>query len=208
LSARYEIVDVVQGSWEWFEARRGIPTASRFSAILARGKGGAESKMRYTYMKQLAGEIMTGEPMETYTNEKMERGKKHEPDLRARYAFERDVDVQQVGFLRMNPDLCATGCSPDGLIGDDGMVEFKSAEPPILIDILRSDPEAMNHMPQIQGGLWISGRKWCDLVIGWPKMPLSITRINRSDTYIGPLSVAVKTFNTELAALVKELKDK
>jgi hypothetical protein len=197
----------MQGTWDWFLARMGMPTASRYSAILAHGKGGAESKMRYTYMKQLAGEIITGEPMETYTNEKMDRGKKHEPDLRARYSFERDVDVKQIGFMRMNPALCATGCSPDGLVGDDGMVELKSAEPPVLIDILKGK-QPTEHMAQVQGGLWISGRSWCDLVIGWPNMPLSITRINRSDTYIGPLSVAVKAFNAELAALVKELRDK
>ena len=208
MSIRYDIIDCEQGSPEWFAARLGIPTASRFSAVLAQGKGGADSKMRYTYLKQLAGEIITGDPMEAYSNDKMDRGTKHEPDLRNRYAFERDVDVQQVGFIRMHQSLCKTGCSPDGLIAADGMVEFKSAEPTVLIDILRSGKPPTEHMPQIQGSLWITGRKWCDLVIGWPKMPLFIRRIYWNDDYIASLSSAVRTFNGELAALVNELRVK
>jgi hypothetical protein len=204
MTIRYEIIGCEQGSPEWFEARRGIPTASRFKDILAQGEG----KMRAKYMKQLAAEIITGEPMKTYKNDNMERGNEHEPQLRSQYLYERDdVDIVKVGFMKMNRLLCATGCSPDGLIGDDGMIECKSTEPPLLIDILRSvKPPTADHMPQIQGQLWISGRKWCDLVIGWPKMPLSITRVERNDTYMATLSMAVRTFNSELADMVAWLK--
>jgi hypothetical protein len=207
MSARYEIIGCDQGSPEWFEARRGIPTASRYKDILAQGEG----KMRNKYMKQLAGEIITGKTMKAYSNERMDDGNELEPDLRNQYLSERDynfhdTDIVQVGFLKMNPALCATGCSPDGLIGEDGMVEFKTAEPTVLIDILRSGTAPATHMPQVQGQLWISGRKWCDLVIGWPKMPLSITRVERNDTYMATLSMAVKTFNSELADMVAWLR--
>jgi hypothetical protein len=203
VSARYEIISCEQGSPEWFEARRGIPTASRFKDILAQGEG----KMRAKYMKQLAGEVMTGKTMKTYSNERMDDGNELEPDLRSMYLNERnDIDIVRVGFLRMNPVLCATGCSPDGLIGDDGMIEFKTAEPTVLIDILRSGTVPATHMPQVQGQLWISGRKWCHLVIGWPRMPLSITHVERNDTYMATLSMAVKTFNSELADMVAWLR--
>lgn len=202
--ARYEIIDCVQGSPEWFEAKRGLPSSSRFKDILAQGKG----IMRYTYMKQLAGEIITGVSMKTYTNEKMERGTEQEPDLRNRYAFERDVDIVQVGFIKMNPKLCVCGCSPDGLVGDDGMVELKSAEPTVLIDILRGGKPPPEHLPQVMGGLWITGRRWCDLVIGWPKMPMARFRIDRDDAYIANISAEVKRFNADLKVLVEELETK
>jgi hypothetical protein len=202
---RYEIIQCVQGTSEWFEARKGIPTASRYPDVLAQGKG----IMRAKYMRQLAGEIITGDLMITYTNEKMERGNQFEPELRARYVFETDNDVEKIGFVKMNSVLCATGCSPDGLIGNDGMVEFKSAEPHILIELLETKfPKvSQDHMAQIQGNMWIMERDWCDLVIGWPKLPLSIRRIRRDETYISTLIHELKAFNLELAAMVKRLRE-
>ena len=202
MTARYRIIECEQGSPEWFEARRGIPTASRYGDMLAEGKG----VMRARYMRQLAGEIITEEPMETYKNDKMERGKKHEPDLRKRYAFDHDVDVEQVGFLRSN--MIATGCSPDGLVGVDGMLEIKSSEPDLLIELLDSGRAPTQHMPQIQGNLWITGRDWCDLVIGWPKLPLFTARVKRDEPYMANLRRELERFNQELHEMVERIKAK
>jgi len=202
MTARYRIIECEQGSPEWFEARRGIPTASRYGDVLAEGKG----VMRARYMRQLAGEIITEEPMETYKNDKMERGKKHEPDLRKRYAFDHDVDVEQVGFLRSN--MIATGCSPDGLVGVDGMLEIKSSEPDLLIELLDSGRAPTQHMPQIQGNLWITGRDWCDLVIGWPKLPLFTARVKRDEPYMANLRRELERFNQELHEMVERIKAK
>lgn len=201
MSVRYEIIACEQGTPEWFEARLGMPTASRFKDVMARG----DLKMRSKYLRQLAGEIMTGEPMETYTNPKMERGREQEHDLRLRYASEYEVDVAQIGFMKMNPQLCRTGCSPDGLIGDDGMIEIKSAEPHVLIEYLQGK-SLYDHMHQVMGQLWISGRKWCDLVIGYPKMPLCVTRVERIDTSIAGLAGEIKAFNRDLDELVTVLR--
>ena len=202
---RYEIIECVQGDDVWHEARRGLPTSSRYPDILAQGEG----KMRGKYRRQIAYEIISGELMESYSNEKMDRGKEHEPDLRARYAFDSDVDVQKIGFVKMNPQLCRTGCSPDGLVGDQGMVEFKSMEPHLLIEMLEreSPPISQAHMAQIQGGMWIMERKWCDLVVGWPKLPLLIRRVPRDEPFIGRLINEVKMFNIEVDQLVSYLKD-
>jgi len=202
MTARYRIIECEQGSPEWFEARRGIPTASRYGDVLAEGKG----VMRARYMRQLAGEIITEEPMETYKNDKMERGKKHEPDLRKRYAFDHDVDVEQVGFLRSN--MIATGCSPDGLVGVDGMLEIKSSEPDLLIELLDSGRAPTQHMPQIQGNLWITGRDWCDLVIGWPKLPLFTARVKRDEPYMANLRRELERFNQELNEMVTRIRAK
>lgn len=209
MTARYEIIECEQGSPEWFEARRGLPTGSRFSDVLAQGEGIVRAK----YMRQLAGEIITGKVMETYSNEKMDRGKEQEPDLRTAYCYDANVDVERIGFVKMNPQLCAVGCSPDGFVGEDGMVEFKSAEPHVLIEILEKQKTPTKQMPQIQGNLWITGRKWCDLVIGWSdhapgwgKLPLYVTRIRREEAYMGTLSLALRAFNTELNLLVEKLR--
>jgi len=202
MTARYRIIECEQGSPEWFEARRGIPTASRYADVLAEGKG----IMRARYMRQLAAEIITEEPMETYKNAKMERGKEHEPDLRKRYAFDHDADVEQVGFLRST--MMATGCSPDGLVGVDGMIEIKSTEPDLLIELLDSGRAPTQHMAQIQGNLWITGRDWCDLVIGWPKLPLFTVRVKRDEPYMANLRRELERFNQELHEMVERIKAK
>jgi hypothetical protein len=202
MTARYRIIECEQGSPEWFEARRGIPTASRYADVLAEGKG----IMRARYMRQLAAETITEEPMETYKNAKMERGKEHEPDLRARYAFDHDINIEQVGFLRSN--MIATGCSPDGLVGVDGMIEIKSSEPDLLIELLDSGRAPTQHMAQIQGNLWITGREWCDLVIGWPKLPLFTVRVKRDEPYMANLRRELERFNQELHEMVGRIKAK
>lgn len=211
MTARYEIIDCVQKSAEWYEARRGLPTGSRFSDVLAQGEG----KVRGKYLRQLAGEVITGELMENYSNEKMDRGNEQEPVLRSRYAFDKEVDVVKIGFVKMNPELCAVGCSPDGLIGDDGMVEFKSCEPHVLIEIIEKGKFRTTDTAQVQGNLWIMKRQWCDVVYGWAppeprpgfdKLPLFVTRVYRDETYMGTLAHALRSFNAELAALVNRLK--
>src|SRR5258708_4194162 len=116
-----EIFDCEQNTPEWFKARMGIPTASEFSTVMASGKDGGESKTRKTYMYKLAGEIVTGEPMEAYSNSHMERGKIMEDEARDFYCFTRNAEAQRIGFVRNG----AKGCSPDSFIGANGMVEIK-----------------------------------------------------------------------------------
>src|SRR5882757_6411390 len=107
-----EVFDVEQRSPEWLEVRRGLPTASMFGVILAQSD---ERKGRASYMRKLAGEIITGIPMVSYTNDDMDRGVSEEPEILARYQFEQDVEVHHVGFIKNDNK----GCSPDGLIGED-----------------------------------------------------------------------------------------
>src|SRR4051812_9803069 len=94
------VVNCEQGAPEWFAARAGIPTASMFSTVMAKGKGGGESLTRKTYMLKLAGEIITGEPMDNYTNAHMERGKEMEDEARDLYSFLTDAEPERVGFIK------------------------------------------------------------------------------------------------------------
>lgn len=195
--------DLEQGTEEWFRARMGIPTASEFSTVMAKGVKGGESKTRRTYMLRLAGELLTGEPAETYSNGHMERGKIMEAEAREHYAFITCVDPKQIGFIR-NGD---NGCSPDSLIGNNGMLEIKSALPHILLDKILRDDFPPEHKAQTQGALWVAEREWIDLVVYWPKLPLFVKRAYRDEDYIAKMADAVDQFNSELAEIVNKLRE-
>lgn len=197
-----EIIDCQQGTDEWFRARAGLPTASEFSTVMASGRGGGESKTRRTYMLKLAGEILTGEPQERYTNAHMERGHVMEDEARSWYAFTRDVEPQQVGFIKNG----RKGYSPDSLIGADGLLEVKTALPHILIDKLLSGEFSPEHKAQCQGGLWVAEREWIDLITYWPKLPPLVVRAHRDEVYIAQLSRAVDQFNEELDEIVNQIR--
>jgi hypothetical protein len=196
-----QIIDCEQGTPEWFAARLGVPTASAFSAILSSNKEAKDKKTRTEYMRKLAGEIVTGEPMDSYSNVHMERGKVQEDEARDLYAFMRDCDPRRVGFIR-NGDR---GCSPDSLIGDDGGLEIKTALPHIQIDRLLRGTLPAEHKAQVQGNIWLCERKWWDFVSYCPKLPLLVVRVERDDDYIAGLSKAVDQFNAELTELVGQI---
>jgi hypothetical protein len=198
-----EFFDCEQCSPEWYALRAGIPTASEFHTVLARGKTKGEvSKTRLTYLRKLAGEIITGEPMEAFTNAHLERGKAMEDEARDFYAFMHDAELERVGFIKNGQ----TGCSPDSLLAIDGMVEIKTALPHILIEKLEADKFPPEHAAQCQGGLWVTGRDYIDLIIYWPKMPLFVKRAFRDEEYISTLAGEVDRFNEELAALVERVR--
>ena len=197
-----KIIDCEQGSPEWFSARAGIPTASEFHTVMAKGKGGGESLTRKTYLLKLAGEIITGEPMESFTNAHMERGKAMEDEARDLYSFMTDSDPLRVGFVTNG----RAGASPDSLIGDRGGLEIKTKLPHLLIDLLLKGEMPPEHKAQVQGCMWIAEREWWDFAAYWPKLPLFTKRIIRDDTYIRTIADAVDQFNEELDATVARLR--
>lgn len=197
-----EIFECEQGSPEWFSVRLGMPTASEFATLLSTGRSGGESKTRRTYLYKLAGERITGTPMESYTNKYMERGKALEPEARDYYQFLTNSKLQRVGFIKNTNK----GCSPDSLIGNNGMLEVKTEAPHLLIERLETDKLPDDHYAQLQGNLWVSEREWIDALIYFPGMPASLKRVFRSDEYIKNLAIAVDKFNDELDSLVERIK--
>lgn len=193
-----QIFDCDQNSPEWFDARKGLPTASRFSDVLAKGEG----KTRRKYMLTLAGEILTGQPAESYSNGFIERGHTMEPEARRIYAFMYDAEPRQVGFIRNG----AKGCSPDSLLGDDGLLEIKTQKADLLIDTLLKGSFPAEYVAQCQGALWVSERDWLDIAVYWPGLPLFVRRATRDEAYIANLSAEVDRFNDELAALVEKVR--
>lgn len=194
-----EIIDCDQNSPEWYQARCGIVTASRFKDVLAKGEG----KVRSRYLYELAAEIMRGYPEpETYSNPYMERGHALEDEARQHFAFEHALEPVRVGFVRRS-DLRA-GCSPDSLIGDDGGLEIKTALGHIQMERRHRGTLPAEHVAQVQGSMWITGRKWWSFVSYSPDLPLFHVRVERDDAYIARLAEAVATFSAELDSLTGE----
>lgn len=193
-----QVFDFDQGEEEWFRARMGIPTASKFATVMAKGEG----KTRSEYMRKLAGEILTGEPQEAFSNSHTERGNAMEDEARQHYAFVEVAEIQRVGFIRNGNK----GASPDSLVGDNGGLEIKTALPHIQIDRLERDRLPPEHKAQVQGNLWLSEREWWDFVSYWPKLPILTVRVYRDEDYIKTMTDEIDRFNDELAALVERIR--
>jgi hypothetical protein len=197
--------DIEQNSQEWLQLRLGIPTASKFSAILAQGKDGSkDSKTRRKYLLDLLGERLTGEPAHTFSNDHTERGHAVEPEARDLYEFITEHELTRVGFVR-NGDV---GASPDSLIGNDGMLEGKSRLPRLQAELLLADRVPTTHMAQLQGQLWVAEREWVDFMSYCKKMPPFIKRVYRDESYIKQLETAVRIFNDELNTMQAVLSGK
>ena len=197
------IIDCEQGSPEWFEARRGLPTASEFSTVMAKGRGGGESLTRTKYLYTLAGELLTGEVQEGYTNPHMERGKAMEDEARQMFALMQFEEPKPVGLIRND----IAGASPDSLIREDGLLELKTALPHIQLQRLDANRLPPEHVAQVQGQLWVSGRNYCDFVSFWPKLPLLCIRVERDEQKIAEIQDAVIEFTRELKLIVARYRD-
>ena len=193
-----EILTCEQNSPEWQTARMGIPTASEFKSILAKGQG----KTRRTYMMKLLGERLTGKPMESYTNHHMDRGHDMEAEARRDYMFVMGEDAAPVGFIRNGK----MGCSPDSLVGDRGLLEVKTKAPHLQAEVLIAGKLPTEHKAQVQGQIWVAERDWCDFVSYWPGMPPFIIRVERDEKYIEVLSEEVARFSDELEKLEDQVR--
>ena len=153
-------------------------------------------------MLKLAGEVLTGEPMENYSNHHMERGQVMEAEARHCYAFMKDADPRPVGFIR-NGDK---GASPDALVEGNGLLEIKTQLPHLLIDLILKDDFPPEHKAQCQGQLWVAEREWLDLAVYWPRLPLFVKRTGRDEPYIKDMAAEVVTFNDEMAGVVENIR--
>lgn len=195
--------DLEQGSEEWFAVRAGLPTASEFKTVRANGKGGSESVTRAKYMRQLAGEILTGEPAPAgYSNDHMLRGQEQEDDARRLFSLITDYEPIRVGFVREG----RAGCSPDSLIGEDAGLEIKCAIPAVQIERLQLGRLPPEHVAQVQGSLWVTGRQHWHFVSYCPRLPPLIVRVDRDEAYIQQLARDVELFNFELDNIVQSIR--
>jgi len=208
------IVMVEQGSPEWFAQRLGRITASNFGALmtLPRSKkdreAGLISETARTYLVKKVSEVLTGMSKE-FTTQSMEWGSETEDEARKIYELENMVEVKQIGFaiLESNPIV---GGSPDGLVGDDGIIEIKCPDSNTFTGYLLGDSIVKGYMAQIQGNLWILDRSWCDFIVYDPRviredLRIHIMRVNRDDEYISKIAQAVDRALIHYGAMLNKL---
>lgn len=196
-----------QGSDLWLEARRGKVTASRIADLTAKTKSGWGAS-RKNYEAQLISEILTGAVAESYSNSAMLHGTETEPAARAAYEFMQEVDVVEVGFVD-HPTIEGTGASPDGLVGEDGMLEIKCPNTATHIDTLLVQKVPSKHNKQMQWQMACAGREWCDFVSYDNRLPANLNmfcaRIRRDDKLIAELEKDVADFIAEMRVKIEAL---
>lgn len=202
--------EIVQGSPEWHAERLGKVTASRMADVCARTKSGWGAS-RKNYMAELVAERLTGARAEGFTNAAMQWGTDQEPEARVAYEFYRDATVVEVGFVP-HPSIADTGASPDGLVGDDGLVEIKAPNTATHIETLLGGTVPEKYVLQMQWQMACTGRQWCDFASFDPRLPesmrLFVQRVPRDDALVASLEKDVVEFLTELRETVARLRAK
>lgn len=198
---------VVQNSPEWYAARAGKFTASRFADLLAFGKrDGKPLKARTDYIGEVVAELLTGQPREQVRAKPLDWGHDVEAAARAAYEAETGLLVDAGGFV-LHSTLPYVGCSPDALVGDDGLTQAKCPyNPAVHVETLRNGmPE--DHVAQVQGELWVTGRAWSDFISFDPRMPahrrLYIQRVHADADFHKQLEAAAVSAWAEVQSILE-----
>lgn len=203
-----QLVQIEQGTDAWFQQRLGKVTASKIADIVAKTKTGY-STSRANYMAQLVVERLTGVKADSFTNAAMEWGTQTEPLARAAYELKNGVMVDEVAMID-HPTIPMSGASPDGLVGEDGLIEIKCPNTATHLDTLLSGEADKRYTYQMQWQMACTGRKWNDFVSFDPRMPdnlqLFIKRVERDDELIKELEAEVVKFLAEVDEKVEKLK--
>jgi hypothetical protein len=196
-----------QRTEEWFAARCGKVTASRVADIIAKTKTGY-STSRENYLAQLVCERMTGKPAESYSNAAMQWGVEQEIYARGAYEAARDVLVDEVGFIT-HPTIAMAGASPDGLVGEFGLVEIKCPNTATHIDTLLTQTVPTKYITQMQWQMACTQRRWCDFVSFDPRMDeglqLFIKQVDYDPIYVAQLEKEVINFLMEVEDKIQKL---
>lgn len=200
--------NIEQRSPEWHKCRLGKITASKINDVMSKIKSG-EAAARRDYRVQLAVERLTGEPTESFTNAAMQWGVDQEDSAREVYEFISGNTVEQIGFVD-HPSIPMSGCSPDGLIGDDGMVEIKCPKTATHVGYLLDGGIPKQHMNQMQWQMECADRQWCHFVSYDPRMPtelqLYMVHVERDEELLANIRQAVIALLGEVETMVQELR--
>ena len=191
-----------QGSPEWLASRLGRPSASNFGRLVT--GSGKPSSSAESYINEMIAERLTGRSKPFYTNEHMERGNALEPEAREAYEFITDLEVVETGFILHDSE--EFGCSPDGLVAEQGGLEIKCPSDSVHVSYLRAGKVPAKYYQQVQGCMWITGREWWDFMSYHPEMPHLLVRAHRNEKYIEAMAeqveAAVETIVKETERLV------
>jgi putative phage-type endonuclease len=193
---------------DWYAARIGKATASRFKDATAYLRSGDPAQAQRDYCTELVVERLTQQPIQRYVTSAMQWGTEQEPAARAAYERATGISVEETGFVAH--DTLLAGCSPDGLVDWDGLIEIKCPyNSAVHIETLLNGMPA-EHTAQVQGQLWITGRQWCDFVSYDPRMPeplqLHVQRIQRDPGFIADLEARITIFLQQVGTQVEALR--
>jgi len=198
------ILDCIQGEPEWFAARCGVVSASKFGEILTPTGKPTTGVKRPNYMNTLIAETIMGYKQETYCSDAMKRGIELEPEARDMYAMLNDCEPVEIGMAYLD-DRKLISCSPDALVDENGLWENKAPLPHTHIKYLLDNKIPTQYIPQVQGQLYVMDREWCDFMSYAPDIKPLIIRVNRDDVYIKKLSDAIEDFVDEMQEKLQKL---
>ena len=193
--------DIEQGTDDWLALRRGVITASAIGNLITASGKVANNDTSRSQSLQLLAERITGESEQSYYNDDMARGHLLEPLARDIYARHYHP-VTECGFVTAQFDGTVIGYSPDGLVGDDGLIEIKSPRQKNHLKSLLSDEVPAEYVPQVQTGLAVTGRAWCDFISYAPGLPLFVKRCERDEAVINQLIAAAQSAESQLQMLI------
>jgi len=198
----------LQRTDQWLMDRLGLITASKVKDLVGKTKTGAYLATRDNYKWQLVRERITGVPIEFRASAAMQWGIDQEEDAREFYQARYDVEVAQVGFIK-HPSIECAGASPDGLVGEEGLIEIKCMESVNHLRTIYSRRAPEEHVDQCQFQMAVTGRQWCDLTLYDPRMPdelqLKRFRLKRDQDRITFLETEILLFNIEIEDIVSKL---
>ena len=192
-----EIIDVEQGSSAWLQARAGLLTASVIGRLITPSRlQVASNDTARGIIHELVAERITGIVEDAPMTSAMMRGVWDEPIARAAYE-EHYAPVREVGFMVRTIDGNRLGYSPDGLVGDDGIIEIKSRKPRHQLDTILNNTVPTYYMAQIQTGLLVTGRSWCDFISYSGGMPLYVKRVHPDEGWQTAITNTLDHFETK-----------
>ncbi|EJF82317.1 lambda exonuclease family protein [Bartonella doshiae] len=200
-----------QRTAEWFQARLGKVTASNVYNIISKTAKGLPTSKYEDYKMKLMTERLTGETSQSYTTSAMQWGIEHEDDALKEYAFIYDTEVTRCGFIQ-HPTMEMAGASPDGFVGEDGLVEIKCPQSANHLRFFMDGNIKPEYIAQIQFQMACTGRKWCHFVSYNPqfvgrstRLRMKIKRILRDEKHIEEINKAVETFLAEIDQDMKQI---
>lgn len=191
--------DIAQNTAEWMGVRLGKFTASMFSDLFSK----ESTKTYQNAINKVVFERLTGELPESFSNEWTERGHELEGEAIEAYELLKFNKVSRVGFVELSDWV---GCSPDGLIGTDGLIQVKCPKHTTLIDYMLSGEVPNDYMIQMQGEMWVTGRKFNEFFVYHPKLRPVYMRVIRDEKMIAEIETKVERAINEATSRIKFLK--
>jgi hypothetical protein len=196
---------IEQGTPEWHDMRRGVLTSTAIRTLITPTGKLADNDKTRAHVYEVAAQRITGRTEDGFQSFDMMRG--HVEEILARDLYSQHYNpVTECGFITNDSLGFAVGYSPDGLVGDDGLIEIKSAKAKIQVQRIVDGGIPTEHMAQVQTGLWVTGRKWCDFISYSNGMEMMVVRVNADSAYHAMIEQAAQAFEGRVSEIIAAYK--